>query len=130
MNDLSNDIESLETQIGDMRDEIDRYKGQGLSSDNQRKKVIKDLEDKLSKTELRAEQFELEHTQSLKKVSSIKTSIDGIFKSIECDEQATQELLGTQGVTESNMMVYLGIIEQRINEIIQAYAFLESQVPN
>ena len=31
-------------------------------------------------------------------------------------------MLGNQGVTESNMMQYLGIIEQRTSEILQAYA--------
>jgi hypothetical protein len=39
---------------------IEKYKGQGATSDNQRKKVLKDLEEKLSKTELKAEQFDLE----------------------------------------------------------------------
>lgn len=33
-----------------------------------------------------------------------------------------EEMLGNQGVTESNMMQYLGIIEQRTGEILQAYA--------
>ena len=32
-----------------------------MNTDNQRKKVLKDLEEKLSKTELKAEQFDLEY---------------------------------------------------------------------
>ena len=35
---------------------------------------------------------------------------------------SVEEMLGNQGVTESNMMQYLGIIEQRTSEILQAYA--------
>ena len=31
-------------------------------------------------------------------------------------------MLGNQGVTESNMMQYLGIIEQKTSEILQMYA--------
>ena len=31
-------------------------------------------------------------------------------------------MLGNQGVTEANMMQYLGIIEQRTSEILSAYA--------
>lgn len=31
-------------------------------------------------------------------------------------------MLGNQGVTESNIMQYLGIIEQRTSEILNAYA--------
>ena len=30
--------------------------------------------------------------------------------------------MGNQGVTESNMLQYLGIIEQRTTDILQAYA--------
>jgi chromosome segregation ATPase len=126
VNELSNDIESLEAQITDIKSEIDKYKGQGLSNDNQRKKILKDLEEKLSKTELRAEQFELEYQQALKKVNSIKASIENIFNLIDCNINECQELLGTQGVTESNMMTYLGVIEQRIHEIIQAFAYIQS----
>jgi hypothetical protein len=39
-----------------------------------------------------------------------------------------EEMLGNQGVTESNMMQYLGIIEQRTIEILHTYA--QSQVPH
>jgi hypothetical protein len=33
-----------------------------------------------------------------------------------------RDMLGDGGVTESNLMLYLGIIEQRTNEILQMYA--------
>ena len=35
---------------------------------------------------------------------------------------------GNQGVTESNMMHYLGIVEQRTNEILQMYAAVQLQL--
>jgi hypothetical protein len=38
--------------------------------------------------------------------------------------------LPPQGVTESNMMQYLGIIEQRTTEILQAYAASQIGLPN
>jgi hypothetical protein len=48
--------------------------------------------------------------------------VQQIFNLLDCEENA--ELLGTQGVTEINMMTYLGIVEQRINEIMQANAYI------
>jgi coiled-coil domain-containing protein 63/114 len=60
---------------------------------------------------MKAEQLGLEFGQALTKVNSIKSSIENIFNVIQCDVKAHQELLGTQGVTESNMMTYMGIIE-------------------
>jgi hypothetical protein len=44
-----------------MQLEIERYRGQGANTDNQRKKTLKELEEKLSKTEMKAEQLGLEY---------------------------------------------------------------------
>lgn len=62
-----------------MQQEIERYKGQGQSNDNQRKKDLKILEEKLSKTEMKAEQLGLEQGQAQTKLNSIKASIENIF---------------------------------------------------
>ena len=40
-----------------------------------------------------------------------------------CDHEGLKDLLGTHGVTESNMMQYLGIIEQRTNELLETYQY-------
>jgi coiled-coil domain-containing protein 63/114 len=61
VNELSNEIENLEQQINDMHSEIDRNKGSGATTDNQRKKALKELEERLSKTEMKAEQLGLEY---------------------------------------------------------------------
>ena len=52
-------------------------------------------------------------------IVNLKTAIENLFRKIRCDTQGNTEILGTQGVTDSNMMKYLGIIEQRANEILQ-----------
>ena len=72
----------------------------------------------------------LEYGQAQTKVNSIKMSIENIFNTIECDIKQHEELLGTQGVTESNMMIYMGIIEQRINELLQIYNYIQQQEKN
>ena len=39
-----------------------------------------------------------------------------------CNSSSVEEMLGNQGVTESNMMQYLGIIEQRAIEVCADYS--------
>jgi chromosome segregation ATPase len=56
VNELNNEIEKLDESIAEVRTDIDKYKGQGGQSDKQRKKLLKDLEDRLAATEARAEQ--------------------------------------------------------------------------
>ena len=47
-----------------MQEELERNRGQGHSTDNHRKRILKDLEEKLSKTEMKAEQLGLEYGQA------------------------------------------------------------------
>ena len=117
---------------------------QGLNTDNQRKKILKDLEERLQKTEAKAEQYEKKYEAAMKTVNALKVQstraswscnrtkqgglpnaqvgIQSIFNKIGCNTPANLEMLGNEGVTENNMMQYLGIIEQRTNEILQLYA--------
>eukprot|EP00736_Rhodelphis_marinus_P009779 Rmarinus@m.17933 len=122
VNELNQEIEKLEEQIAEIKGEIERYKGQGLTTDNQRKKILKELEEKLQTTEAKAEQYDLKYGQAMKTVNALKHGIWNIFSKIGCNTPEVREMLGNQGVTESNMMQYLGIIEQRTNQILQLYA--------
>lgn len=58
----------------------------------------------------------------------MKPRIEALFNLLECDEEDTQELLGNAGVTESNIMIYLGIIEQKVNEMLQCYAIMQQEM--
>lgn len=64
----------------------------------------------------------------MKKVNNLKPRIEALFNLLECDEEDTQELLGNAGVTESNIMIYLGIIEQKVNEMLQCYAIMQQEM--
>lgn len=61
------------------------------------------------------------------KIKKIKECISKISKVVDTDETLNQDLLGHQGITESNMFVYMGMVEQRINEILQAYAYIQAR---
>jgi chromosome segregation ATPase len=119
VNDVSAEIERLEENISKIRGEIDQYKGKGIEGDNQRKKILGDLRTKLSKTEGKATQYEDQYTEAMKTVNALKTGIESIFTAIGCKDGG---MLGNAGVTEGNMMQYLGIIEERTNHLLQIYS--------
>ena len=54
VNEMSNEIENLQTQIEEMEGEIEKNRGTGTNPDNSKKKNLKELEEKLSKTEIKA----------------------------------------------------------------------------
>ena len=52
-----------------------------------------------------------------------------MFNKINCDRSAIDDMLGAQsGVTDSNMIQYLGIIEQRTNELLAVQSYVNSKV--
>jgi chromosome segregation ATPase len=122
VNELNIEVERLEEQIAEVKSEIEQYKGQGTSTDNQRKKLIKELELQLAKTDAKAEQYEAKAASAMKTVNQLKSGIQRVFNKIGCQASAGSDMLGSQGVTESNMQQCLGMIEQRTNEILQLYA--------
>lgn len=71
VNELSNEIEDLEKQISDLKDEASQYEGQGTNLDILRKKHLKELEEKLSRAENKSEQFEFKYHDSLKLINSL-----------------------------------------------------------
>mmetsp|Transcript_18972 Transcript_18972/g.62413 ORF Transcript_18972/g.62413 Transcript_18972/m.62413 type:complete len:307 (-) Transcript_18972:2125-3045(-) len=75
VNELNNEVEKLEEQIADTRMEIEKHRGKGQNNDNQRKQILIDLEDKLAKTEAKAEQFEARAAKTMQTMNILKEGI-------------------------------------------------------
>lgn len=127
VNELTSEIEKLEEQIQDIKAEVEKYRGQDMNSDHQRKKILKDLEEKLGRTETKAEQYDAKFAHSTKILGSLKDGIHSIFSNIGCNMTGVSEVLGTGGVTEGNIMTYLGLIEQRANEMLAVHTQILKQ---
>lgn len=121
VNDKSNEIERLEDQIAAIKVEIKKYKGTGNTGDDKRKKIIADLETKLGTTGSKADKFEDKYATASKTIEALKKGIQSVYDKIGFNDEKVNEILGNSGVTESNMMQYLGVIEQRVNELLQIY---------
>jgi hypothetical protein len=61
--------------------------------------------------------YALQHAMSL--VEGLKSGIDQLFEDIGCNTAPVKALLGGAELTEDNMLSYLGIVEQRANELLQ-----------
>lgn len=52
-----------------------------------------------------------------------------IFSKLECDCSVIEDTLGSStGITDNNVMSYMGLVEQRTNELLTIQAFLTSKV--
>lgn len=69
----------------------------------------------------------IETTFHLKCISS--TGIESLFNKINCDRSILDEMLGSSsGIRDNNVMQYLGLIEQRTNELLSIQSYLLSKV--
>jgi len=130
VNELNSEIERLELMISDTKGEIEACKGAGVSNDTQKKQILRNLDERLLRTSEKVDEYEARYTNAMKTINQLKASIHSIFSRIGCASTSVEEMLGNQGVTESNMMQYLGIIEQRTSEILQHYAKGQQQGGN
>lgn len=123
INDLNKQIEELEHKVGNVESEVEKYRGQGANSENQRKRILQELDERLQKTNQKADQYEQRQNNAQKILQHLKLGIQTICERLGADSSSDlQEVLGTEGVTDANVMQYLGVIEQRATEIMQLYS--------
>ena len=130
VSELTQETEQLDEQIDHIKKEIEEYKNQGLGENNERKKLQKEMEEKIRRNEESYDAHMTEYKGTLDKINSIKSSIEEIFSLVgENNETAKRfkALQESQGLTQDNIMQYLGMVEEMINEMIKQYAFLLAQ---
>lgn len=127
VNDLNTEIDELESFIGENKNEIEKNKDQGSNADSRQKRLARAGEERQQQIKAKADEYELKYNAATKAINQLKTSIHSIFSRLGCATTTPmEEILGNQGVTESNMMQYLGFIEQRTIEILQLYRARQS----
>jgi len=119
VNQLSAEIENLEAQIKEMQMQVHQYEGLEYNQEKTSEKIHRD-EEELAKIEIKIEAYESKCQKSMKVLNSVKPIIENLFTNLEFYKNEIPELLGSHGVTDSNMMAYIGAIEQRREEMFQA----------
>lgn len=111
-----------------MKAKIEWYRNQGIGEDNERKKQQKELEDKILQSENEYKKNVIEYKATIEKINQIKLNIEEIFAQVDNETAKKYEVLKqSQGLTQDNVMTYLGMIENMINDMIKQYAFLLAQ---
>lgn len=122
VNEVNQEIEKLEDQISVIKTESDKYKTSGEEFDRTKSSQVLEVEGQIASAESQAELYRKRFEAACSTVGVLKSSVSTIFAKIGCNTASVRELLGEEGITDSNIMSYLGIMEQRTNEVLQFYA--------
>ncbi|PNG99325.1 Coiled-coil domain-containing protein 63, partial [Tetrabaena socialis] len=122
VNEVNQEIEKLEDQINVMRSEINKYRETGQELDRTKSRELSEGDARLAGCEAQSQMYEKRYESAMGMTAVLRQGISELFERIGCNTPAVRDLLGEEGLTEANLVAYLGIIEQRTNEILQVYA--------
>jgi len=125
VNELNTNIEMLKEQIHSVEHSIQNYNSQSEAMDSERKETLIQLEKKLQETETEGGSLEGKSEDKEAELVKLVKGIEELFEKIGCDTGPIQEMLGEKDVNERNIMQFLGIIEQRANDLLLAQAKLD-----
>lgn len=125
LNELNQEIEKGEEQINELKQEGEKYRGQDKGAASQRKRLIRDLQERTTDVEGKTAQYEEAYKVLTGSIAAIARSIEGLSSKLKCQTQLLTEMGADSGCNESNIMIYLGIVEQRANELLSAYMNLQ-----
>ena len=122
VNQLNAEIEKLEDSIAELTREIAKHRGESTTHDAEKARAVKALDERLRRAETRARMYDRKYATATATMGKLKDGAWRVFNKIGCNTEVNRSLLGEDGVTDHNVMQYLGVIEQRTNEILQMFA--------
>lgn len=118
----NNEIEKIEEQIQQLKDEEQKFAQESGNDVNQHKEILKDLENKLKSSDLMAEKYESRCQDLNRIIESLKRGMQSIFSKFDFELEEGSNLV----VTDVNMVTYLGYIEKKANQLLQQYTNLKN----
>ncbi len=79
---------------------------------------LQTLEQQGAEAEAEAHSAEGREAAAAARSEALKEGVTLMWQRLGCEVLGLEELLGDEGVTDTNLMQYLGIIEQRVNQLI------------
>jgi len=121
VNELNTEIEKAEEALEEVKKEIDVHEKKNFATAEENMKVQKDLADRVRKMNDKATAYDEKEREAKDTITSLVSGINKIFRMLGCNPKDIVELLGEQTCTETNMLQYLGAIEQRANFVLGVY---------
>merc|ERR1719231_321647 len=122
-NELSGEIEKHEFDIAECKTALEQLKG--TSNSGKKQQGLVELEERWGRMDKMAEHYELKYQQAVKTLGAVRAGVQSIFNRMNC-----RNLIGMAeqqaGVTESTMRTYLGVIEERAQELLQVHAIMQA----
>ncbi|KAF5929303.1 hypothetical protein HPG69_019324 [Diceros bicornis minor] len=119
ISELNSDMETMHKKTERIQDEIIHLRAQQKSFHDDGRSVLRQLEEKLTRTTEEADMYEDSCREIDKTLGHLKSSVENLFKKINCDATKILVHLGETGkITDANLPQYFAVIEKRANDLL------------
>lgn len=122
-NEQANDIDRLEDLKQSLMNEKMSFEQQIGKNEDHYETILHDLKEKLTVYNKQAGLLEEKSSEFTNCLDGLKAGIKSMLLSLECRHGESEAL----HITETNMLYFLGIIEERTNEILSSYHKMKSK---
>jgi len=128
-NELSADIEKIEMQITDYKEEHISLSGSGTrKEDTDKVKILETLEEKWSDIDKKAVLYNDKYQDANQTLMHIRSGIESIFRRVGCSVDDLPSGTGTT-ISEVNMITFMAAIEHRTNDLLKLHDQLREADP-
>uniref|UniRef100_A0A1A8UR34 Coiled-coil domain containing 114 n=1 Tax=Nothobranchius furzeri TaxID=105023 RepID=A0A1A8UR34_NOTFU len=128
VNDQNNEAETLRKQISQIQKQMEQLQLESLQREEQHRSLLRGIDEQRKECESQAENLENQANAVSRILDEIKEGVNSLLSKMECDRSVIEDKLGSSvGITENNVMFYLGLVEQKTNELLTVHTFLKSK---
>ncbi|XP_028301889.1 coiled-coil domain-containing protein 114 [Gouania willdenowi] len=128
VNEQNNEAEALRDQISQAQKEIEELRNKGLDREQDQRIMLRNIDEQRKETESQTKDYENQAIIRGKILDEVKTGVNNTVSKLECDRSVIGDtLISSTGITDNNIMSYLSLVEQKINELLTIQAFLKSK---
>jgi coiled-coil domain-containing protein 63/114 len=128
VSELNNQVETLYEEIEQIREEIRKYRAEETALESERQHILKGLEIEMAHKKEEADKAESRLTEVNKILDQLRTGVKSLFTKIGCDDSVILDMLGGDSdVTDRNLMLYMGSVEQRTNELLAVEYYIQTK---
>ncbi|POM72505.1 Outer Dynein Arm Docking Complex, partial [Phytophthora palmivora] len=125
INELSTEMEALEVENNALEAQVNeqtRDGSMGSAEDARRRALKQQLEDQIEKSRQKVSRLEARHSEAAEAAEVMKTGAMGLFHKLQGpNDEAFAAQLSAHGVTDITMAQLLGLIEQRVGELVDIH---------
>jgi hypothetical protein len=125
INELSTEMEALEVENNALEAQVNeqtRDGSMGSAEDARRRALKQQLEDQIDKSRQKVARLEARHSEAAEAAEVMKAGALGLFHKLQSpSDEAFAAQLSAHGVTDVTMAQLLGLIEQRVGELVDIH---------